>query len=173
MLPTGSFTDKMDRLSPLYEVHFNNRVREIVDFAQDTMRFQRIGGLRTETRHLPYTIDGSESPIAVTGHEEAFLAGFRAAYETFLSCKEDIIDRIASSQDCVARILFRNTKEYGAALLMMESERCHGCSDQILAKFSSAGRDIDESIRHSEERTLRAGYIPAFFCGFGDTGILY
>lgn len=171
MLPTGGFTDKLDRLSPLYEVHFQDRSREIVDFAKDTMRFRRAGGIRIESDHLPYIVTGSERSIDVTGHEQAFIGGFSAAYEAFLASKDDVIRCVERSHGCTARILLRNTKEYGATLMMLGSERWHGRSEQLLVRFSSAGQGIDRRILCSEKQTLVEGYIPAFFCGFDHTEI--
>ena len=168
MLPAGSFSDKMDRVSPLYEAHFRDRSRKIVDYAKDTMRFERTGGLGISNSHLPY-VDSSDKAeaISIRGHEEAFIKGFVLSYSIFLTCKDEVVEIARQeSSNCEARILLRNTKDYGAMLSMLGSERGHNRADYFISRFQQAGNGLSDKLLQSETDSLLKGYIPAFYASF-------
>lgn len=173
MLPAGSFSDKIDRVSPLYEAHFQDRSRKIVDYAKDTMRFERTGDLRISNSHLPYVGSHEKTEaISIQGHEESFIKGFVLSYDIFLTCKDDIV-KIAKqeSASCEARILLRNTRDYGAMLNVLGSERGHNRADYFIARFQQAGKGLSDKLLQSEVDSLLKGYIPAFYASF-DSKIL-
>lgn len=151
----------------------------------------RAGGVRmphlvnagTEDMRIEYeraTFDSDEAVpgrALLHGQQDAFLAGFRAAYEGVRAASSRILDAVSHAEGVSSRYIARPTMIYGKILaesyhpaFMRDALDRHLVLGKLLAHF--AGRPYRAALIAAETADMLVGDIPIFSLGL-TTGLLY